>query len=328
MARGKDGSTVISKQRLQLFKQLLDLQNDSKYLRSDGTVSSALTLANARTINGVSFNGASNVSNYGVCSTAASTAAKEVTIAGFVLGVGARATVLFQYKNTATAPTLSVSQTTATPITYNGAAPPEGIIEAGGIYEFIYDGTSFRMTSSGKNYEEFTAATNTDAGEAGLVPGPAAGDNTGKYLDATGNWSVPHDTTYTDFVPATTTSAGVSGLVPGPAVGDDDTKFLDATGHWVVPYSVFQGATATAAGWNGLVPAPPYTGYRTTLMNDGTWRNISYLEQTVDRYYHETEEYYAEGEVAHVLAFPTNYVLVAEEAGTTGATAPDFASYL
>ena len=283
MAKGIDGSTVISKQRLQLFKQLLDIQNDSRYVSVSGSASSANTLTTPRTINGVSFNGASNVSNYCICSTAASTVAKEVTISGFVLGTGARLSILFSNGNTATSPTLSVNQGSAVSITYNGSSTlPEGIIEAGGIYEFIYDGSTFRFAAT-KNYQEFVPATANANGSDGLVPGPAIGTGTGKYLDATGLWSVPHDTTYTEFVPATSSSAGTSGLVPGPAVGDDKTKFLDATGHWSI---------------------------------------------TVVRYYHETQTAYQAGEIVHVTDFPTNYVLMAETAGTTGSTAPNFASYL
>lgn len=47
------------------------------------------SLTTARAINGINFNGTTNVSNFGVCSTAASVAAKTVTINNFVLETGA-----------------------------------------------------------------------------------------------------------------------------------------------------------------------------------------------------------------------------------------------
>lgn len=40
-----------------------------------------------------------------------------------------------------------------------------------------------------------TGATSTQDGKQGDVPVPAAGDQ-GKYLDGSGKWSTPHDTTY------------------------------------------------------------------------------------------------------------------------------------
>lgn len=47
-------------------------------------------LQTARTIDGVSFNGSAAITHYGACSTAAATAAKTVTLAGFSLVSGAR----------------------------------------------------------------------------------------------------------------------------------------------------------------------------------------------------------------------------------------------
>lgn len=50
----------------------------------------AKKLNTARTINGMSFNGTAAINNYGVCSTAAATAAKTVTVGStFSLVTGA-----------------------------------------------------------------------------------------------------------------------------------------------------------------------------------------------------------------------------------------------
>jgi hypothetical protein len=56
----------------------------------EGNASSATTLQTTRTINGMSFNGSANVTNYGVCGTAAEVVAKTVTVGStFVLAEGA-----------------------------------------------------------------------------------------------------------------------------------------------------------------------------------------------------------------------------------------------
>ena len=62
-------------------------------------------LTNARTINGVSFDGTADITNYGICLTAAATQAKEVTVANFVRKKGAHVTIRFDFGNTAEQPT-------------------------------------------------------------------------------------------------------------------------------------------------------------------------------------------------------------------------------
>ena len=57
---------------------------------------------------------------YGVCSTAAGTAAKTVTVDNFVLETGAAILVKFSNKNSASNPTLSVNSSTAKPIVRYG----------------------------------------------------------------------------------------------------------------------------------------------------------------------------------------------------------------
>lgn len=56
-------------------------------------------------------------------------------------------------------------------------------------------------------YSAFTGASAEDAGGAGLVPGPVAGDQD-KFLKADGTWAVPVDTN-TTYAPATTEVAGI-----------------------------------------------------------------------------------------------------------------------
>ena len=101
-------------------------------------------------------------------------------------------------------------------------------------------------------YSAFTGASAGSAGATGLVPAPAAGDDT-KYLKGDGTWSTVSggatytaganiqisaqnvisatDTTYSDFTGATSSTAGAHGLVPAPSAGDQD-KVLHGDGTW------------------------------------------------------------------------------------------------
>ncbi len=88
-----------------------------------------------------------NPSNYGVCSTASATVAKTVTITNFALTTGVKVTVKFTYANTATDPTLNINSTGAKAL-YDGTSNiSPSLIEAGKIYDFVYDGTNYVLIS-------------------------------------------------------------------------------------------------------------------------------------------------------------------------------------
>lgn len=109
---------------------------------------SADSLTNARTINGMSFNGSANINNYGVCSTAAATAAKTVNVGSeFVLEEGATVRIKFTNANSASSPTLNVNGTGALGIkrygtTSVGTSSVTGW-NAGAVMTFTYDGTNW-----------------------------------------------------------------------------------------------------------------------------------------------------------------------------------------
>ena len=129
-----------------------------------GNAGSATKLATARTIDGVSFNGTANITHYGTCSTAASTAAKVVSCTGFALATGAKITVKFTVTNTASNPTLNVNNTGAKAIQYRGSAISSGYLAANRVYTFIYDGTNYQLigdinTDTNTTYGTGTATT-------------------------------------------------------------------------------------------------------------------------------------------------------------------------
>lgn len=82
---------------------------------------------------------------YGTCSTIPTAAAKTVSVDNFSLETGARVTVKFNYSNTVASPTLNVNNTGAKAIKYRQSDIPTETIEAGRIYEFIYDGTNYEL---------------------------------------------------------------------------------------------------------------------------------------------------------------------------------------
>lgn len=110
-----------------------------------GNASTATKLETARTIDGVSFNGSTNITHYGSCSTAAGTAAKVVDFTGFTLATGARIVVKFTVTNTAANPTLNVNSTGAKAIYYRGSAISAGYLAANRTYEFVYNGTQYEL---------------------------------------------------------------------------------------------------------------------------------------------------------------------------------------
>lgn len=89
------------------------------------------------------------INRFGVCSTAAATAAKEVSITSgtFSLESGVEVTVKFANANTANSPTLAVGSTDAKNIFYKGVQittdNAKNMLK--GVVKFIYDGTQYHI---------------------------------------------------------------------------------------------------------------------------------------------------------------------------------------
>ncbi len=98
-------------------------------------------------------------------------------------------------------------------------------------------------------YSNFTKATASAAGTAGLVPAPAAGKQA-SFLRGDATWAVPTNTTYSVFTGATADAAGSTGLVPKPAKGEQ-AKVLTGNCDWTTINSLVYGAGSLAA--NGYI---------------------------------------------------------------------------
>lgn len=103
-----------------------------------------------------------NIIHYGVCSTAAATAAKEVQRTGFRLVTGAWIAVKFTVTNTGAVAnlTLNVNSTGAKNIKYRNAnLSSAGVLAANRIYFFVYDGTYWQIVGDLDTNSTYTAAT-------------------------------------------------------------------------------------------------------------------------------------------------------------------------
>ncbi len=143
-----------------------------------GAATTALTIATARNINGMTFNGSADRVNYGTCSTAATTAAKVVTCTGFALVTGAEITVKFTVTNSAANPTLNVNNSGAKAIYYRGAAITAGFLAANRTYTFRYNGTQYELVGDLDTNTTYGAATATVAGLVSIGTQTFAGAKT------------------------------------------------------------------------------------------------------------------------------------------------------
>lgn len=87
---------------------------------------------------------------YGTCSTAAATTAKVVSLSSYSLTTGGVVAVKFTYAVPASA-TMNINSKGAKNIFYKGAAITAGIISAGDIATFIYDGTQYHLLAVDKS---------------------------------------------------------------------------------------------------------------------------------------------------------------------------------
>lgn len=111
-----------------------------------GNADTASALYQAQYIDGVSFKGNTSIHHYATCSTASGTVAKTVTLAGFTRTTGAVVHIKFNNTNLAANATLNVTASGAANIRMNNMNVPAGVIQAGCVYTFVFDGTYWQLT--------------------------------------------------------------------------------------------------------------------------------------------------------------------------------------
>ncbi len=152
-------------------KAQVGLGNADNTADKDKYVASANQLTTPRTIDGVSFNGTKSIAHYCICPSLGNDAAKTASLPGFQLVNGAKAAVLFQYGNTAESPTLTVNNTGAKPIHYNGEAislANAPILK--GCCEFVYDGLGHWLLTGRHTFVKGASETAYRDGLVSLTP--------------------------------------------------------------------------------------------------------------------------------------------------------------
>ncbi len=170
-----------------------------------GNAATATKLQTARTIDGVPFNGTTNIVHFGVCDTAADVAAKTVTVSSFSYVDGARIMVLFTKGTTLKqSTTLNVNNLGAKNIigAYN-RWPSNIIFEQGNIVELVYykglfiivtanaislaNARSIRVNLASTSSTNFDGSTNITPGVTGTLPisNGGTGNSTGNATTAT-----------------------------------------------------------------------------------------------------------------------------------------------
>lgn len=137
---------------------------DSLYLGTDDNAVSATKLQNARTVDGVAFDGTANIHHYAVSSSGADAAEKVVDLTGFTKAVGAFIIITFTNGNSATNPTLNVGETGASTIINAGQAL--GNITAGTTLMLVFDGTNYHVvggTGSSTDFSQYYTKEEMDA---------------------------------------------------------------------------------------------------------------------------------------------------------------------
>lgn len=222
----------------------------TKFLRGDGTWAvppdTNTTYTNASLGNG-----------YGTCSTAAATTAKVVTLSGYALSTGGQVSVKFTNAVPAGA-TMNINSKGAKAIWYKGKAITDGIICAGEVATFIYDGTRYHLLTVDRN-RFFTSLV-----PMGTAIPENADLNTLEYLKV-GNYYCSSNATTKTLLNCPTVTTASDGTKSGTAFMMTVSSPLsqtvdDESGTWKYRFRTIQA-------YNG----PMYTQYCYSNGTAGNW---------------------------------------------------------
>lgn len=250
-----------------------------------GNAGSATKLKTARYIDGISFDGTHDVVHYAISNTEGSTKAKTAYIENYHLDVGSQVSIYFENDNTATNPTLNVTSTGASPITYQGQAIPANKLNKG-LHTFIYDGDSYELVGSIDT--QYNNATHSSAG----LMSPEDKTN----LDAIKSKVDGIESGANKYVLPKATRTTLGGVIVGDNISLNESTgriyltsddVIHALGYTPTDGAMdadrirrvignFQGATANSDGAAGFVPAPKKASqdYNKYLKGDGTWDDL------------------------------------------------------
>ena len=201
-----------------------------------GNINGDIKFKTARKIDGVDFDGSSDIIHYGTCSTAADTAAKVVACTGYKLVTGSRIMVKFTVTNTNASPTLNVNSTGAKAIKWNNLAYKN--LVANRVYEFVYDGSSYILTDV-----DYVAGTGLSL--SGTTINHSNSITAGSISGGIGN----------DYPGASMASFGST--IEIPSISYDAQGHITSTdkNRFKIPNTVVTPSSSGTGGTNGLMSA-------------------------------------------------------------------------
>lgn len=221
----------------------------------------------------------STVNHFGTCSIAAGTAAKTVSITAgtFSLEAGAKVTVKFTNKNTASTPTLNVNSTGAKNIFHNGAQITTGGNKSllYGTVDFVYDGTQWQLIGNyvdTHNSHTLSSGTKADGtteivgasssgkltlGASGVAQG-AYGPGASENPASTGTITVPEITVNDKGIVVDATDRSLT----LPSISIPNKSSSDTTDL------VYAVSNLVESGVNGHTITPTYSGLPTKAYVD------------------------------------------------------------
>lgn len=157
---------------------------------------------------------------YATCSTAATTPAKVAAFSGYVLRKNGIIAVKFTYAVPANS-TLNINKKGAKNIFYRGAKITAGVINAGDIATFVYDGAQYQLISVDANYARKTDLPAIDTALSATSTNPVQNKVINTALSGKANSSHTHSKSdITDFPSALPANGGNADTVGGKAASD------------------------------------------------------------------------------------------------------------
>lgn len=152
---------------------------------------------------------------YATCSTAATTPAKVAVFSGYILRKNGIIAVKFTYAVPANS-TLNINKKGAKNIFYRGAKITAGVINAGDIATFVYDGVQYQLISVAANYARKTDLPAIDTALSATSTNPVQNKIINTALTGKANSSHTHSKSdITDFPSALPANGGNADTVDG-----------------------------------------------------------------------------------------------------------------
>ena len=161
---------------------------------------------------------------YATCSTAATTPAKVAAFSGYILRKNGIIAVKFTYAVPANS-TLNINRKGAKNIFYRGAKITAGVINAGDIATFVYDGVQYQLISVAANYARKTDLPAIDTALSATSTNPVQNKIINTALAGKANSSHTHSKSdITDFPSALPANGGNADTVDGLHADDFSLK--------------------------------------------------------------------------------------------------------